>query len=329
MWASAPQYVDHLTDLWSALPAGTRGAFRARPGDAAHRAEALGVVDLEPSPGPIAAEHVIVAAYSDLRSVVAARCGRVCLVEHGAGQTYLPGVSAGYPGGDGRDDVSLFLAPNPRVLALNRAAYPDAAHALVGAPRLDALKRLRSSTPRTEGWLAVLSWHWPCVAVHAPESGTAWLEYRDHLTWIAEQFGGTIALHAHPRYASVVATFARKVGLEWIGDFRDVVKRADVYAVDNSSTLYEAAAVGVPVVVVNSQWWRRDIEHGLRFWSHAAVGLQVDAPEQFPDALESTLRADPMRSERERLAADVFPIIEGAAPLAAAAVAQWASCLPS
>ena len=45
-------------------------------------------------------------------------------------------------------------------------------------------------------------------------------------------------------------------GIEYVPDFDDVLRRADVYACDNSSTLYEFASTGRPVVVLNAPWYR-------------------------------------------------------------------------
>ena len=58
-------------------------------------------------------------------------------------------------------------------------------------------------------------------------------------------------------------------------DFDEVMERSTLYICDNSSTLYEFASTGRPVVVLNAPWFRRDIEHGLRFWEHADVGVSV------------------------------------------------------
>jgi len=92
------------------------------------------------------------------------------------------------------------------------------------------------------------------------------------------------------------------LGIEPVEDFEDVLERADLYMCDNSSTLFEFASVGRPVVVLNAPWYRRHIEHGLRFWEAATVGVQVDHPAELRDAVMQALE-DPPEQQAARQAA--------------------------
>lgn len=77
--------------------------------------------------------------------------------------------------------------------------------------------------------------------------------------------------------------------MEPVSAWEEVVQRADCYVVDNSSTMFEAAALGIPVVVMESPVWRRDVEHGLRFWEYADVGPTVRPGDSFVDAVQESL----------------------------------------
>ena len=110
-------------------------------------------------------------------------------------------------------------------------------------------------------------------------------------------------------------------GIPFVADFRDVLRRADLYACDNSSTLFEFASTGRPVVVLNTPAYRRNIHHGGRFWDWATVGLQVDHPR---DLVATIVRAlvDPLevRVERDRVLDLVYQPRTGGAERAAAAI---------
>jgi hypothetical protein len=79
------------------------------------------------------------------------------------------------------------------------------------------------------------------------------------------------------------------------------------------------------VVVLNRPDYRRHVNHGLRFWDAADVGVQVDRPADLSDAVADALRDDPSRqAAREAALGLVYAYRQGAAKRAADAIMDWA-----
>jgi len=214
-----------------------------------------------------------------------------------------------YAGGRGRDGVVLFLAVNEYQAARWRRGYPHATVQVVGCPKLDAFPR--EEGPRT-GPVCV-SFHWPGQV--CPEAGTAWPHYRDAVRALADR--GDVIGHAHPRMAEVVRPQLEGWGIPFVDDFDEVLTTAAVYVNDCSSTLYEFAACGGPVVVLNAPHFRRGVQHGLRFWEYADVGVQVNEPDQLPAGVALALEDPPVIAARRReVVRAVYPV-EHAAEAAA------------
>lgn len=295
-FASTRVYADHIAPVWRALPHTLRGRFYAGSPDVHGYLPSLGI---EPDPrmhrelpaGDMT--PVLVAGQSDIDH---SHPRPVVLLEHGTGQTYS-NDHACYPGGQRRERVTLHLCPNAATARATARTNPDADTAVVGCPRLDTLARYRA-TRREPHRVVGCSFHWPCTAVEI-EAGWAWPEYRDaiakRVAEVQEQWLG----HGHPRAWDRLSAWWESIGVEPVRDFVGIVERADVYVCDNSSTIYEACALDLPVVLLNSKRWRRDVEHGLRFWEWANVGPQVDTPDQLVDAIEDAFHPSwaPRRAE--------------------------------
>lgn len=128
--------------------------------------------------------------------------------------------------------------------------------------------------------------------------------------------------HGHPRYQTFFRRLWAGLGVEWVGDFAEVVQRADVYVCDNSSTQAESAACGIPQVILSAPWYRREIESWPRFWRAVDMGIHV---EHRADLVESILLAldDPLEiaARRREVVAEVTPMLDGhGAERAAAAI---------
>ncbi|HEY6568538.1 MAG TPA: CDP-glycerol glycerophosphotransferase family protein [Actinomycetota bacterium] len=286
-YASMPHYADHVNTVLAALPENVRGQMALK------------------GEGP-----VLVASYRDHRAV--RREGRTAIVmEHGAGQSYSDSRPE-YAGGRDRGDAALFLAPNHHAASRWSEAYPGVPVEVVGNPRLD---HLPAREPGEE--TVAVTFHWDCRA--APEARNAERVFRSALPALAKEF--RLIGHAHPR-ANLAGLFKSR-GIEWVPDFAEVCRRADLLVFDNTSVGFEFAATGRPVVVLNAPWYSRNANHGLRFWDAATVGLQVDDPARLVEMVRAALRdTREMQRRREQALALVYPVRSGGAQLAADAIVR-------
>ena len=339
--ACEPHFLDHLAPLWRALPYVVRGRFLVdRP--LVDRALRAGVVDVWPIDAntlrttPQVKARIggdrpaLVASIGDIKVGRRMGYGPFAFLEHGAGQSYLgngkrPGpLDASYAGGPDRDDVGLFLVPGPDPAARWRVAYPGARVEVIGSPRAEGLPG-RVPGP---GPVVAVSFHWPAPMSVSGYAGTAAGEYLPLLPKLAEQF--QVIGHAHPKgdWPVRMARDYKRLGIEFVPEFEDVCRRADVYVCDNSSTIFEFAATGRPVVLLNSRYWDRRVEHGLRFWAASGVGENVWPTD---DLVEATVRAlvDGSHQQAQRDAALdlVYGVRHGAALAGAAAIVDWLGSL--
>lgn len=317
--ATEEHYADHLIPLWEALPPERRGKFWTRQ-SMVQRLEDQGI-PATLIQGPAAISHIVVASYADLKhgrrmAPIAARC----MVQHGAGQSYF-GVarSAGHPsysGGRDHDDVGLFLVPNEFSEAAWRRTYPRKRIEIVGSPRVDTLPENRSLEVTV-----ALSFHWQCGLVE--ETKNAFAHFKRALVEVPKWWA-TIG-HCHPRARKQLEPYFKRAGIPLVPDFEDVCEQADVYVCDNSSTIFEFAATGRPVVLMNPPHYRADVDHGMRFWELATIGTDASDVEGLMPAIDRALE-DPQdqREERERIVARVYPIRGNSASRAVHTLEDWA-----
>lgn len=293
-------------------------------------------------PGP-----VIVAGFADVSKMA----GRPLIyVEHGAGQTY-PGdvrsaTNGSYSGGLGLGDVVLFLGPSETVAARWRERYPATPAVAVGCPRLDPWHDGSRSSPssvaslastshsgdsgqgrpaRTDRSTIALAFHWDCPLI--PETRSAWSHYEHGIrgpvaAWRAA--GLRVLGHGHPRAWRQLRPQWIAAGVEPVESFAEVLDRADLLVVDNSSVGPEFASTGRPVVWLNAPWYRRDVEHGGRFWDWPAGQVQVDDVDGLAGGVEIGL-SDPriVADSRARMVAEVYAHVDGhAAERAANAIRE-------
>lgn len=300
--AYQPHFIDHIAPIWALLP--ERGMFTVPTEQLARHAEKRGMEVEVAKPDPT--RPLIVAGAGDfLRRPVP-----TVLVEHGAGQEW-PGRHPSYPGGRRRDHIGLYICPSERVAAANRRWYPEAEYAVVGCPKMD--RWLGRTWERHDPPVVVISFHW---------RRSAFMRYFGMLKKLKDARFQLIA-HAHPRVIDRYAKQYRRIGLEVVRDFDEVLERADLYACDNSSTIYEFALTGRPVVLLDTPAYRRN--GTLRFGDGWDVGLHVTGPKDFVPVIEKAL-TDPQeaRSARERIVADVYAVRDGTSSQRAAdAISAW------
>lgn len=287
-YASLPHYWTHIRPVWDALPEYARGTLylgRRVPG-------ARGLSQPPPGPGPL----TLVASWTDLDRI---RPRRVVLMEHGAGQSYSDRHPA-FAGGLERETVDLFLCPGPHSAARNAAAYPGTPVVQIGCPALD---RWLCDPPHPSEQLVAVTWHHNPGGAQWPELRWAWPVFRHTLPELARRF--PLVGHAHPRARPAIERQYRRLGIRWL-DWDDVMERASVLVVDNSSAGFEFAATGRPVVWLDAPGYRQGVDHGLRFYG--ACPERIADPADLPDAI---LRATVGMYERATRVHEVYSHLDG------------------
>lgn len=306
--ASREQYERHIRAVWKHLPDDVRGEFLTHPQATGNQLPLRDVV--------------MIGGASDVERVRQ----QLIYVEHGSGQAYSGSAATrdrvGYHGANLDERVRWFIAPRAEVadawIARGRRAF------VAGCPALDEIRAARPLSP-TVGFgkqpTAVITFHWD-AARFSPEAGSAVEHYRNALPAIVRHLraqGFHVSGHFHPRTPTMRATW-RAVGVDVIEDVDDVLKSCHLLIADNTSVLFEAAALDIPVLVLNCPRYRRNVFHGLRFWSHVP-GWQIDGPEDLL-ALDvgAYVRSDWSQAERRAAACFVYGRPPGGCGQAAA---EW------
>lgn len=268
---------------------------------------------------------VLVASGGDALQVIATSPRPVALMQHGAGQSYNgcgpSNLDYGYVGGAGLDGVGLFLAHTWRDAVEWEAAYPDRLVEVVGSPV--PADEVRTSVRRRAEPVPVVgvTFHWRCTA--QLEAGTAWPEWRRPVLALREA-GFRLLGHEHPRWGGRLMRWWETAGVETTDDPDDLLARSSVLVADNTSLLYEAMACGVPTVGLRSHRWRRDVEHGLRFWQYAPP-VDLDPGADLVAAVRAQAAFGPRADERAIARAVLGPPDGLAASRVADALARWAA----
>lgn len=315
-YASQPHYVDHLAPIWYLLPDDLKGGFYAT-GPANTRAKSMNIDALQGVPPRTV--RALVAGHVDEKKLTGNN--QIAFLEHGTGQFYN-GVDMSARHDRERPAVELYLATNRMVADRMADVFPNAYVSVVGCPKLDLYARKVPTGNRV-----ALGWHWSPNS--PPEARSAFPYYEASLgDWKQklDEMGLELFGHGHPRMLNHYHRKYQQVGIPTMGTFHQVLDLCRVYVCDNSSTMFEAAAVGLKVVVLNSPDYRRDVNHGLRFWDYADVGPQVDHPSELPEAVDLVMAEDKVSWElmRARVRRDLYPNFGSATKVAVEALTEWA-----
>ncbi len=331
-------FMDHLAPMFHALPASYQGKFLIRNA-LVNKAKALQLPFIKYGPQRKGAIEImaqrqnlmVCAASGDLKT--AHRAGAMAVfTQHGGGQSFTK-LHSSYAGWPNHRNVAMFLHPGDHPAARDDAAYKGRKPVrIVGCPKMDPWHSGQYEQPQNELPVVVFSTHWDCKVV--PETRSAFWHMLPGLQQLARLNGQEFILkgHGHPRILRQVIPEYRSLGIEVIRSFDQVMHQADLYIMDHMSTLYEFASAGPgghgrPVVVMNMPGYRRHVNHGLRFWDAAHVGINVDAPDQLVDGVRRALLDEP-EQRRARLEAVqlVYKFTDGgAAQRAAAAIVEAAN----
>jgi hypothetical protein len=315
--------------VYRALPESSRGDFIVHVGTHAKmtedgliaRAARRNVLAVTEAADP--SRPMLVTSWGDHKAARGQGRVRLARMEHGIGQSFVGSQHPSYAGGGGCDDISLFLVPNDHAAKRWQDAYPGARVEVIGCPKLDELPP-RAAGPKP---IVAVSFHWsmgvPSRTDPLLESHGSFHEYRQALVQLAMRY--RVIGHGHPKGIDGMARWYNRFRITVVPDFMDVCRQADLYVCDTNSTIYEFASLGRPVVVVNGKHFRREVDHGLRFWDAAGVGVNCDSPEMLDASVAEALEDRPaQRLARESALGMVYAHRTGAAERAAKALTAWA-----
>lgn len=299
--ASEQHFCSHLKPIWDNLPIDIKGNFYIRSN------LKLDIPYLYKK--PFSTTSVLVRKLQERDSnnfILGAGYGEVSklkqhpfpmiLTEHGAGQKYLSDHPS-YSSGKGfKHNVYLFLSPNDFNATGHKENYPNTPVEIIGCPKLD--QWIFTPKPKNDIPVVCISFHWDCHIV--PETRSTWDYYKDSLNELISAKEFKLIGHAHPRIFKKVKKVYDELGIEIYENFDDVINLADVYVCDNSSTIFEFAALDRPVVILNAPFYRRSVEHGLRFWEYSDIGFNCNEPSELYETILKTINQDELKANRRK-----------------------------
>lgn len=288
-FASETHYFRHLSGVCHATPADSRGLMIV-PLNV--RRDALLEGHRVYTPGGSKTIHSVAAPASSLAYCVSMTdhtwaeglAYAVVRAEHGAGQTYKGVHSFSYAGSEqhGRARLCLYPGKHPWSVHVNKRCPSPSA--VVGSPILE--RWLHSPEKPAVGF----AFHWDCQV--CPETKATFHIWSKAIPSVIDGLsrkGIPVYFHCHPRYVDTFKRAIKNFNQILILDRDLFLGSITVLAADNTSLMFEAAACGRMVVVLNSPTYRRNIEHGLRFWVVDEVGVPCDDPKNLLSCVQQAL----------------------------------------
>jgi hypothetical protein len=225
---------------------------------------------------------VVVFSYGDLRR--ADTVGKkIIFMEHGVGMYYNVEHPSYAGSTQHRGNVILRLSPNELHARKERDTLSCPVK-VVGVPKMDKWASFRENVRiRRRKPVVAVSFHWDCHV--CPETRSAYSYFMRGIDILKMHYN--VIGHGHPRIIDRLEKMYKTRGIPVYRDFDDIMKKADVYMCDNSSTIFEFAFIKKPVVFLNSPYYRKNIHHegNPRFWKYANMGPQANKPDDLVSAV--------------------------------------------
>lgn len=243
-------------------------------------------LDVKSDSKGLAEDVIVVFCYGDLKKITTEYPKKkIIFCEHGVGM-YYDNVHPSYAGSkEHRENVILRLSPN-KMHADKEMETLKCPVEIVGIPKLDKFAKRIFRFKKYRPTIA-LSFHWDCLV--NPETRSSFKYFEKILPILKREYD--VIGHGHPRIMAKLIPIYRKWGIQYFHNFETILKKADVYICDNSSTIFEWCITKKPVVLLNPPTYRKDVEHkgNPRFWKHAGIAPLCERPEDIITCIQDAI----------------------------------------
>ena len=303
-YAANYYYVDHLVSIWQSLPVEARGLWWVN-NESSRRLEHYGIdpkvwaktfkyrADITHSLRYSAEKYPLLSAsYGEWKQVRAGRCSA----------PYMPHGQGG-PGNNVEQVWHRHASQVPIMFcSADRAILPGLnCHSIDGQPKVD---RWIGHKPQNDKPIIAVSFRWR-------ESTCALNHYQEHLSGFikeASERGWEVLGHGHPlRWEKCFKPLWKSLGVSFTSDFEKVMRVANVYCADASSTSFEFAATDRPVVFLDCPAYEERRESMWHRFSHAYAGVTCNHPRDMAESIAEALIDSPeQKALRAKAVAEIF-----------------------